>query len=315
MKKRILHTAAAVTGVTAMLTISACAADTDKGSGDGKEVTIAQPAWAGAEANVAVAKKLLEDELDVKVKVQQMDEAKAFQAANDNDVQAILEDWDGNPKEVKRYVDDKKTVVGAGTIGVQGHIGWYVPTYYAKQHPEVKTWEGLNKLWKDFKTTESKGKGQFMGAAPGYSQHDTGIIKNLNLNFTHVPSGTEDAQQAEIKRLYKQKKPFVTYWWTPQLLQNELDLTEVKLPKFTDGCNEPVSKAKCGYPTLDLKKFLNKEFADGGSDAAKFLKKMKWTTADQDKVVTYMKVDKMKPDAAAEKWVKENKSTWEKWVK
>ncbi|MFI6939383.1 glycine betaine ABC transporter substrate-binding protein [Streptomyces sp. NPDC050418] len=313
--KPIRNSLIAATGVAAMVALSACgAAETGSKGSDGKEITLAQPNWAGAEANIAVAKKLLEDELDVKVEVKQMNEAAAFKALDGGQAEALLEDWHGNPNEIKEFVDEKKSVVSGGNLGVKGHIGWYVPKYYVDKNPDITDWKNLNKHAKDFETSESGGKGQFIGADPEYSQHDKGIIENLKLDFTHVPSGSEAAQQKEIERLYKAKKPFLTYWWTPQLLQNQIDLVEVKLPEFTEGCNEPVEKADCGYPQVDLEKFLNAEFAKGGSDAAEFLKNFEWSNADQDKVVTLMKVDKLSPDAAAEKWINDNKATWEKWL-
>ncbi|MFP3988400.1 glycine betaine ABC transporter substrate-binding protein [Streptomyces sp. E11-3] len=312
--KRIRISLIAGTAAVGMIALSACSAAETKSSGDGDEITLAQPNWAGAEANIAVAKKLLEDELDVKVDVTQMNEAAAFKALDGGKADALLEDWHGNPNELKTYVDKKKSVVSAGELGVQGHIGWYVPKYYADKHPEITDWKNLNKFAKDFKTSESGDKGQFIGADPEYSQHDTGIIKNLKLDFKHVPSGSEAAQQKEIKRLYAAKKPFLTYWWTPQLLQNQIELVEVKLPEFKEGCNEPADQADCGYPQVDLEKFMSKDLSDGGSDAAKFLKNFKWSNKDQDAVVSYMKVDGMKSDKAAEKWIKENKSTWEQWI-
>ncbi|MHC0434218.1 glycine betaine ABC transporter substrate-binding protein [Streptomyces sp. O3] len=312
--KRIRISLIAGTAAVGMVALSACSAAETGGSSAAGKVTLAQPAWAGAEANIAVAKKLLEDELDVDVKVSQMTEATAFKALNSGKADALLEDWHGNPEELKTYVDEKKTVVSAGNLGVKGHIGWYVPKYYADKHPDVTNWKNLNKYAEDFKTSESGDKGQFIGADPGYSQHDTGIIKNLKLNFKHVPSGNEAAQQKEIERLYKAKKPFLTYWWVPQLLQNQIDLVEVELPEYTEGCNEPVEEADCGYPQVDLEKFMSKDFSDGDSDAAKFLKNFEWSNEDQDKVVTYMKVDNMKPEDAAAKWIKENKSTWEQWI-
>ncbi|MDI3385641.1 ABC transporter substrate-binding protein [Streptomyces sp. B-S-A8] len=313
--KRIRNAILAGSAVVGMLAVSACsAASTTNAGGSDDKVTLAQPSWAGAQANIAVAKKLLEDELGVEVDVRQMNETAAFTAMDGGQADAVLEDWHGNPKQLKTFVEKKKSVVSAGELGVKGHIGWYVPKYYADKHPDITNWKNLNKYADDFKTSESKGKGQFIGADPEYSQHDTGIIKNLDLDFTHVPSGSESAQQEEIERLYKAKKPFLTYWWTPQVLQNELELVEVELPKYTKGCNVPVEKADCGYPHVDLEKFMNADFAKNGGDAAEFIKNFKWSNEDQDAVVNYMTQDKMKPEAAAEKWIKENKDVWEAWL-
>lgn len=312
--KRIRNTAIAGVGVLGALALTAgCGAADTQSSGTDK-VVLAEPSWVGASANAAVVSKLMADEMDVKVDVQQMDEPVAFDALDSGKADAILEDWHGVPKKQKKYVEDKKTVVSGGDLGVVGHIGWFVPKYYADKHPDVTDYKNLNKHYKDFKTSESGDLGHFMGAAPSYSQHDKGLIKNFGLKFKHVPSGTEAAQLKEMQRLYKAKKPFLAYWWEPQWMNNDIEMVEVKLPKYTPGCEVPEEKAKCGYETNQLEKFLNKDFSENGGSAAEFLKNFKWSTEDQNEVAQMIAGDGMKPEKAADKWIKENKSTWEKWI-
>ncbi|MGH3322895.1 MAG: glycine betaine ABC transporter substrate-binding protein [Streptomyces sp.] len=313
--KQIRHSLIAGIGVLGVLSLSACsAADTSAGGGKDDKVVLAEPSWVGAQANAAVVKKLMEDELDVKVEAKQMDEPVAFDALDSGKADVILEDWHGVPKKQKKYVEEKKTVVSGGDLGVVGHIGWFVPKYYADKHPDIKNWKNLNKYAKDFKTAESGDKGHFIGAAPSYSQHDKGLIKNLKLDFKHIPSGAEAAQLKEIQRLYKAKKPFLSYWWEPQWMNEKIEMTEIELPKYTKGCEVPEGKAKCGYETNQLEKFMNKDFAKGDTDAAKFIKNFKWSTKDQNEVAGMIAGQKMKPEDAAEKWIKANKSTWEKWI-
>lgn len=313
--KQIRRTLVAGIGILGALSLSACgAADTKSSGGTDDKVVLAEPSWVGAQANAAVVKKLMEDELDVKVEAKQMDEPVAFDALNEGKADAILEDWHGVPKKEKKYVEEKKTVVSGGDLGVVGHIGWFVPKYYADKHPDVTNYKNLNKYAKDFRTSESGDKGHFIGAAPSYSQHDKELIKNFDLDFKHIPSGAEAAQLKEIQRLYDAKKPFLTYWWEPQWMNNKIDMVEVKLPKHTPGCEQPPEKAKCGYETNQLEKFLNADFAKSDSDAAKFIKNFKWSTEDQNEVAGDIAGKKMKPEDAAEKWIKKNKDKWEKWL-
>jgi glycine betaine/proline transport system substrate-binding protein len=39
-----------------------------------------------------------------------------------------------------------------------------------------------------------------------------------------------------------------------------------------------------------------------------------WTTDEQNEVAMSIAKDKMSGEAAAEKWIKDNKATWEKWI-
>jgi len=48
--------------------------------------------------------------------------------------------------------------------------------------------------------------------------------------------------------------------------------------------------------------------------AFKFLENMKWTDADQNTVTTYKNADNMTIDEAAQKWVDDNPTVWQKWL-
>lgn len=313
--KRIRTSIIAGLGAASMVALSACGAADTKSSGGADEVTITVPSWVGARANAEVAKKLLEDEVGVKkVELQQLDEPIAWDALNNGKADAILEDWDGQPKKQKLYIDQKKTVVKGGDLGVTGHIGWYVPKYYADKHPEILDYKNLNKFAKDFKSNRSGDKGEFIGAAPSYTTYDEFLIKNHKLNFKIKDTGNEAAQIKEIQRKYAAKEPFISYWWEPLWANADMEMVEVKLPAFKEGCNEPETKTECGYANTPLQKYFNADFAKDGGDAAEFLKNFKWTTEEQNEVAMSIAKDKMSGEAAAEKWIKDNKATWEKWL-
>ena len=59
----------------------------------------------------------------------------------DGKVDAVLEDWQ-HVDEYKQYIDKAGTVVQGGPLGVEGHIGWFIPKYLMDQHPEFKTLGG-----------------------------------------------------------------------------------------------------------------------------------------------------------------------------
>ena len=298
-----------------LLALSACAADTGSGSAAASdEVTLTVPSWVGARANAEVAKVIMERELDVKVELQQLDEPVAFDALNNGKADAIMEDWGGSPKKEKLYVEDKKTVVKGGDLGVVGHIGWFVPKYYADANPEAMDAKNLNAFAKDFRSANSGDQGEFLGAAPSYVTYDEHLIKNFKLNFKIKETGNEAAQIKEIQQKYRDKEPFITYWWDPQWLNADIELVEVKLPAYEEGCNVPDTATDCAYANTPLQKYLNADFAENGGDAAEFIKNFKWSTEDQNTVAKAIAKDKMSGPEAAEKWVEENKSTWEAWL-
>ncbi|AKZ57692.1 putative glycine betaine-binding lipoprotein [Streptomyces ambofaciens ATCC 23877] len=278
-----------------------------------RTVTLSVQSWVGAQANVAVAQYLLEHELGYRVDTVQVDEVPAWDALSQGRVDAILEDW-GHPEQEQRYVRDKGTITAGGDLGVTGHIGWFVPTYFAKKHPDVTDWKNLNKYAELLRTAESGGKGQLMDGSPSYVTNDKALVDNLNLDYQVVFAGSEAAQITQIEQFAKEKKPFLTYWYTPQWLFEKVPMTEVKLPPYKEGCDADPAKVDCAYPVTPLQKYLNAGFAEDGGEAAEFLKRFRWTTEDQNEVSLMIAEQKMRPDEAAKKWVGSHESVWRKWL-
>ncbi|TLS44505.1 glycine/betaine ABC transporter substrate-binding protein [Streptomyces montanus] len=317
MRRKMLS---AIAGVSSLLVLTGCgAADMTKqaspfaGVAGSKTVTLSVQSWVGAQANVAVAQYLLEHELGYRVDTVQVDEVPAWDALSQGRIDAILEDW-GHPDQEERYVKDKKTIAPGGELGVTGHIGWFVPTYFAKQHPDVTNWKNLNKYADQFRTAESGGKGQLLDGSPSYVTNDKALVSNLNLDYQVVFAGSEAAQITQIRQFAKEKKPFLTYWYKPQWLFEKVPMTEVKLPAYKEGCDADPEKVACAYPHTPLQKYLNSDFARGGGKAAAFLKNFKWTLEDQNEVSLMIADQKLTPEEAAKKWVGSHESTWKAWL-
>ena len=293
------------------------------GASAGKDcgkVTLNEQAWAGSTANVYIAKAVLEDKLGCKVEITKIAEIPVFQAMADGKVDAVLEDWQ-HTDEYKKYIDQAGTVVQGGPLGVEGHIGWFIPKYLMDEHPEFKTWEGLKGQESLFKTPESGDQGMFLGGDPSYVQKDKELIEALGLDLKFVTAGAEPAQVARWSQLYKQQKPVLFYWYTPQYLNQEYDLAEVKLPPRTPGCKDDAKAGgdpeqyKCAYDVTIINKLFSKKFAESGSPAYDVLKKMKLTNEDQELVAKAIAGDKEDPEKAGADWVADNADKVDAWLK
>ena len=282
-------------------------------------VTINEQAWAGSTANTYIAKAVLEGDLGCEVEITKVVEIPAFQAMADGKVDAVLEDWQ-HTDEYEKYIEKAGTVVNGGPLGVEGHIGWFIPKYLMDEHPEFETWEGLKGQEDLFKTAESGDQGMFLGGDPSFVQHDKELIEALDLNFKHVTAGAEPAQVARWSQLYKQEKPVIFYWYTPQFLNQEYDLAEVKLPEYKEGCVDDAKAGgdpeqyTCGYSITVIQKLFSKEFSESGSPAYDVLKKMELTNEDQELVAKQIAGDKVDPEKAGEDWVAANRDKVDAWL-
>jgi glycine betaine/proline transport system substrate-binding protein len=283
-------------------------------------VTLNEQAWAGSTANTYVAKYVLEERLGCTVKITKVTEIPVFQAMADGKVDAVLEDWN-HVDQYKQFVTKQKSVVLVRANGLVGHIGWFIPKYLLKQYPQFKTWRGLKGQESVFKSPETGSQGMFLGGDPSYVQKDKELIELLGLDFKHVTVGAEPAEVARFTQQIKQRKPVIFYWWTPQYLNQQLNLAEVKLPPRFKGCQDDASsggaikKYRCAYAADPLNKLLSRKFIQSGSPAVKVLRNFKWSNADQNLVAKWIAGDKVKPEVAAAKWVKANAAKVNAWLK
>jgi glycine betaine/proline transport system substrate-binding protein len=263
MGKRSRWSLAAVLALMLALLVAACGeskddeADSGGGSADAGatdcgKVVLNEQAWAGSTANTYIAKAVLEDKLGCTVEITKLAEIPVFQAMADGKVDAVLEDWQ-HVDEYAKYIDKAGTVVQGGPLGVEGHIGWFIPKYLMDENPEFKSWEGLKGKEDLFKTAESGDQ------------------------------------------------------YTPQYLNQEYELAEVKLPPRTDAnkdCKDDAKEGgdpaqyKCEYDVTIINKLFSKKFADSGSPAYDVLKNMKLTNEDQEQVAKAIAGDKEDPEQA-----------------
>ncbi|SDY91355.1 glycine betaine/proline transport system substrate-binding protein [Micromonospora pattaloongensis] len=276
-------------------------------------VNLAVNPWVGYEANAAVIAYVAETELGCKVTKKDLKEEISWQGFGTGEVDAIVENW-GHEDLKKKYIDEQKTAVAAGSTGVQGVIGWYVPPWMAQKYPDITDWKNLNKYASLFKTSESGGKGQLLDGDPSFVTNDEALVKNLKLNYKVVYAGSEPALIQAFRQAEAKKTPLMGYFYDPQWFLSELQLVKVNLPPYTQGCDADAEKVACDYPKYDLDKVVSKKFADANGPAYQLIKNFTWTNADQNVVAKYIAEDKMSPQDAAKKWVEANRDKVKAWL-
>ncbi len=316
------HFRAGAAGLAVLgLTLTACGGakvgdDSAAGAGSsGKCGTfnLAINPWVGYEANAAVLAYVAEHDLGCKVEQKDLKEEIAWQGFGTGEVDAVVENW-GHDDLKKKYITDQKTAVEAGPTGNKGLIGWYVPPWLAKAHPDITDWKNLNKYASKFKTSESGGKGQLLDGDPSYVTNDEALVKNLKLDFKVVYAGSETALIQAYRNAEKNKQWVIGYFYEPQWFLSEVPLKKVSLPAYKEGCDADAEKVACDYPVYELDKIVSAKFAKSDSPAYDLVKNFTWTNEDQNTVAKYIAVDKMAPEAAAKKWVEANRDKVDAWI-
>jgi glycine betaine/proline transport system substrate-binding protein len=317
IRRRVRATALAAAGLLALAACGSAAPAVVPAPGvqpaSCGKVRIAEYAWVGYDANLAVISYLARHELNctVTTKAETEDASWKRLAAGQEDV--VLENW-GHDDLKKKYIDTTKTVVEAGLTGNQGVIGWYVPPWLAKEHPDITSYANLNKYADLFKTASSGDKGQLLDGDPAFVTNDKNLVRNLGLDYKVVYAGSEAALIKAFRAAEKNKTALIGYFYSPQWLLSEIPLVHIALPAYTPGCDADLETVKCDYQPYDLDKLMNKKFAYSGSPAATLVKNFRWTNEDQNEVARDITEKHLTPDQAAKKWLDANRAVWQKWL-
>jgi len=293
------------------LMLAACSGG---GGGSSEVVDIAVNPWVGYEANAGVVGHLLKSQLGMKVEYKELTEQVSWEGFESGTVDAILENW-GHADLAKTYITDKKVAVDAGSTGVDGIIGWYVPPWMKEKYPDITDWNNLNKYAEMFKTSESGDKGQLLDGDPSFVTSDEGIINGLGLNYKVVYAGSEAALIEAFRKAEQNKTPLIGYFYSPQWFLNEVPLVHIDLPPWTEGCDADPAKITCDYaPYKDLNKVISKNLEDKAAKAAQFIKNFKWTAADQNEVANDITNNNMTREDAGKKWADAHQDVWKAWI-
>ncbi len=285
------------------------------GAGDTSEVVdIAVNPWVGYEANAGVIGHLLEEELGFTVEYKELAEQVSWEGFESGEVDAIVENW-GHADLIETYVAEKGVAVAAGSTGVDGIIGWFVPPWMAEEYPDITDWEKLNGYADLFKTSESGDKGQFLAGDPSFVTSDEGIINGLDLDFQVVYAGSEAALIEAFRSAEADKTPLLGYFYSPQWFLNEVPLVKIDLPPYTEGCDADATNITCDYaPYSPLDKYISKNLEEKAPQAAALIKNFQWTAEHQNTVADYITNDGMSREDAAAKWVADNEAVWKPWI-
>ncbi len=283
---------------------------TDSDCGD---LRIAINPWTGYVSNAHVIGQVAKEKLGCNVTYPEVKEEVGWQGMADGSIDTIVENW-GHADLVAKYIDDQGTVEDAGLTGNDGIIGWYVPPWLAEEHPDILSWENLNKYAEEFSTSESGSKGQLLDGDPSYVTNDEALVKNLDLNFQVVVGGSEAALIQSFRSAEENKTWLLAYFYEPQWFFDEMDLQRVELPPYEEGCDADAAKVDCDYPPYALNKLIGTEFAESGSPAVDLIKNFEWTNEDQNLVSKYIAEDGMDPDAAAQQWIDDNPDKVDAWL-
>jgi glycine betaine/proline transport system substrate-binding protein len=225
-------------------------------------------------------------------------------------VDLIIEDWGGG--RWKEWAD-RGALVEVGTNGNVGLIGMYVPQWMADKYPDITDSANLNKYADLFVTDESKGKGAWYEGPPTYTTIGEKMISANKLNFTAIPTGSEQALIDVFTKAAADKTPALGYFYEPQNFLAKVPLARIKFPT-NDWTDAAAASGLTDYPESPLMKLATPKVIDANDAFTKIVKNFTWTNADQNAVAADIESG-TDPAVAAQKWIDANAETVAGWLK
>ena len=259
-------------------------------SSENKTVNIGYVNWAEDVAVSNVWKVLLEEK-GYQVNLKSLEVAPLYVGLSKGDLDVFMDSW--LPTTHKAYWDKYKDKLDDYGIWYKGEakMGVVVPSYV-----DVKSIE-------DLKAKKDQFAGKVIGIDPG-----AGIMKaakkandDYGLGYEVVQS-SETAMLATLDKAYRDKKAIAITGWSPHWMFAKYDLKYLEDPKKSFGDAE------------EIHTLANKEYTQKNPEVAKMLKAFKL----EDKQIANLESlinEGMTPDAAAKKWITDNRALADSWLK
>jgi glycine betaine/proline transport system substrate-binding protein len=317
MKSYLKHlTAVAIAG---MIATPAFAAD----------VVIGVPNWPSVRVTAHVLKVVMEDNFGLSVELQNGTNPVVFEAMDSGAIHVHPEVWMPNQVNLHDKFVKKKGTVKMNPNGVPADQAMCVTKGTATRTGIVNLSDLTNPDMAKKFDTDGDGKGEIWIGAAGWASTNVEKIRAKSYGYAEtmkLKEMDETLALSEVDNAIAQKKDIVFFCYTPHHMFSLYELVILKEPahdaakwKVIQPTDDPEWLEKSNAAVAWDKAYLHIHFAAALAKshpaAAKMLASVKLTT-DQVSAMTFaLVVKKADPEAFAKKWVADNSSTVDAWLK
>ncbi|MGI9483614.1 MAG: glycine betaine ABC transporter substrate-binding protein [Hyphomicrobiales bacterium] len=293
------------------------------------DVVIGVPNWPSVRVTAHVLKVVMEDNLGLEVELQNGTNPVVFEAMDSGAMHVHPEVWMPNQVNLNnKFVKEKKTVK-MNPNGVAGDQAMCVTKGTAERTGIVNLSELSNPdMAKNF-DTDGDGKGEIWIGAAGWASTNVEKIRAKSYGFSEtmkLKEMDETLALAEVDNAVAQKKNIVFFCYTPHHMFALHELVILKEPAYDEAkwkviqpTDDPEwlekSNAAVAWNTAYLHIHYASALEKAQPEAAKLLSQVKLDT-DTVSAMTYaLVVEKKDPAEFAKKWVSENSSAVDSWLK
>lgn len=286
MKLRNLSKLGMALGLGFML--AACSGDdSNKSSGDSKDVNLAYVEWDTEIASTNVVGQVLED-LGYNVTLTPLDNAIMWEAVSKGEADGMVAAWlpHTHASQYDKYKSDLDEL-GENLAGAK--IGLVVPSYM-----NVNSIEDLANEADHTITGIEPGAGITAATDKALEEYD-------NLSDWNLVTSSSGAMTTSLAKALKNKEEIIVTGWSPHWKFAKYDLKYLEDPKGVYGGEETINT------------FVRKGLKEDQPDVYSVLDNFHWTSEDLESVMLEI-MDGKDPKDAAKDWIEKNADTVAEWT-
>ncbi len=284
------------------------------------EVSIAQMNWAAANVTTNVAKFLLEQGYGCEVTLVPSDTIPAITSVSENGEPDVVTNlWLNSAGEAYDKLEEAGTMKRLTSVLEPGGIeGWWIPTYLAEEHPELKTIEGI------MANPELVG-GRFNNCPDGWGCRvvSDNLVRALDLESSGIEvfnHGSGETLASSMGSAVTSQEPWFGYYWGPTVPMGKYDMTRVDLGEYkpdvfaklqnADTPNPKVSD----FPAAPILTSVTTDFAESNPDVTEFFTKMSFQTSTMSGLLAWQDENNASGEETAVHFIQENPKVWSAWL-
>ncbi len=233
--------------------------------------------------------------------------------------------WINSVKETFEKGVAEGRIVSAGNVLSDGGVeGWWIPEYFAKEHPEIRTLQQVMANAQLFQDPEDASKGRFYNCPSGWACKiiNTNLFRAYGMSetFNNFDPGSGEGLAGAIAKAYERQEPWFGYYWAPTGILAEYPMVMVEMADFDaegHACNtrENCDAPHAGrYPRAQVLSVTTKAFADSHADELAFIANISIPNDVIHAMLAWGDENQAESDEMASHFMVKHEAMWSSWL-
>ena len=284
------------------------------------EVSITEMNWASAQVVTAVSKFIMEQGYGCTVSTVPSDTTPAVASLAENgEPDIVTELWLNSTGEAYQRLEEEGKIERVAKVLEPGGVeGWWIPTYLAEEHPELKTIEGV------LANPELTG-GRFNNCPDGWGCRivNDNLIPATGLEeagFEIFNHGSGETLATSMASAYENEEPWIGYYWGPTALLGKYDMVKIDLGEVKpdvhaanqnpDNDNPGVSD----FPAAPVLTVVTTDFAEREPEIAELMSKVSFDVDTLSALLAWKDENGASADETAAYFLQNYGDVWSTWI-